>query len=342
MTTKNVRSIRIQNYKSIVDVEITLGSCATILFGENGTGKTNVLEGISLIGAALNQKLSSEFLFRRGIRVVDPNQMRSLCRPQCKEITFSVTTNNRNQVDIELTNDGTPYTEWKPTFSYGNTTSNQIKSIVGSLPVYCPRYDVLRRMDGDQSLQPLGVDGQGLLKLLAILVTYDQHEQLEQLEQLEDIKSTLSTLGWDGDIDPISEYQQDRLLISDSRFPDSQPMTQKHMNEAYLIVLFYATMIVSEHTSSLLVIDNFGKSLSHNVCIDVTKKLIGLAEKYNKQVVFSTRNPAVLDGINLLDETQKLHVVSRHKAGYTDVRSIAPNNSDDRGSVYHQFIDGKL
>lgn len=60
-----LRRIRIQRYKSIVDVTLELGS-VNILCGESCAGKTNLLEALALLGAAASGRL--HHLQGRGIR----------------------------------------------------------------------------------------------------------------------------------------------------------------------------------------------------------------------------------------------------------------------------------
>ena len=66
-----IRQIRIQNYKSIFDDTIELGR-VNVFIGENGCGKTNVLEAIAMASASLAGKLDSEELSSRGVRIAKP------------------------------------------------------------------------------------------------------------------------------------------------------------------------------------------------------------------------------------------------------------------------------
>src|SRR5687768_9050535 len=71
-----IRTLTIKNYKSILDHTIELGRI-NVFIGENGCGKTNILEAVGLVGAALTDKLSVEELLIRGLRVAKPSIMRS-------------------------------------------------------------------------------------------------------------------------------------------------------------------------------------------------------------------------------------------------------------------------
>src|ERR1043166_6400592 len=71
-----VRTVSIKNFKSVADLTLELGRF-NVFIGENGSGKSNVLEAIALGGAASADKLDNEFLASRGIRVTEPGLMRA-------------------------------------------------------------------------------------------------------------------------------------------------------------------------------------------------------------------------------------------------------------------------
>lgn len=85
-----IRELTIRNYRSILDHTIELGRI-NVFIGENGCGKTNVLEALAMAAAAVTNKLSVEELFNRGMRVAKPSIMRSSFRgAAAKEIAFQV------------------------------------------------------------------------------------------------------------------------------------------------------------------------------------------------------------------------------------------------------------
>ena len=55
-----IQDIQIKNYKSIPSLDLELGQ-VNILIGENGCGKSNILEAIALGCAASEKKLDNEF-----------------------------------------------------------------------------------------------------------------------------------------------------------------------------------------------------------------------------------------------------------------------------------------
>ncbi len=72
--TNMITSVHIKNFKSVYDLTLDLGSF-NVLIGENGCGKSNILEGITFGAAACANKLDSEFLGSRGVRVTNPEFM---------------------------------------------------------------------------------------------------------------------------------------------------------------------------------------------------------------------------------------------------------------------------
>lgn len=60
-------TITIQGFKSIVDARLDLGAL-NVLIGANGAGKSNVLEAIGLLGAAVSGRVTEESLRHRGVR----------------------------------------------------------------------------------------------------------------------------------------------------------------------------------------------------------------------------------------------------------------------------------
>jgi AAA15 family ATPase/GTPase len=71
----NVKRIHIKNFKSVVDLSLDLASI-NVFIGENGSGKSNILEALAFAAAAAADKVDNEFLVSRGIRVAEPRFMR--------------------------------------------------------------------------------------------------------------------------------------------------------------------------------------------------------------------------------------------------------------------------
>lgn len=71
-----IEKIHIQNFKSIYNLELEVGR-VNLFIGENGSGKSNLLEALVFVSASESNKLDNEFLVSRGLRVPQPELMRS-------------------------------------------------------------------------------------------------------------------------------------------------------------------------------------------------------------------------------------------------------------------------
>ena len=72
-----LETIRIQNFKSIVDLKLELGR-VNVLIGENGSGKSNLLEALAFASVAIGNRFKTKELVDRGVRDVDVEKMRPL------------------------------------------------------------------------------------------------------------------------------------------------------------------------------------------------------------------------------------------------------------------------
>lgn len=109
-----IKEIQIKNFKSIKKMKLELGR-VNVFIGENGSGKSNILEAIALAGAGAAGKLDNEFLASRGIRAAEPKHMRCAfgAENSASDISISITSTDNTRVTFELAHDGRPYSSWK-------------------------------------------------------------------------------------------------------------------------------------------------------------------------------------------------------------------------------------
>lgn len=360
-----ISQISIKNYKSIKELELELGRI-TVLIGENGCGKSNILEAIALCSAAAADKLDHEFLSSRGIRVPDDARfMRSAFEVQdvTDDITISVAeskstdaeqdSNEPKEFQCVLQNTkNSPYSSWQNVGDkiWGNTEEMLVALIkrqrennhapisdeqwnalqphfekllppleLQNFLIYSPENSALRTFETEAQIQPLGIKGEGLFKLLTYL-SFD-----ENMNSLVEIKKELMLLDWFDDFSiGIGVSTGERNINIKDRYLDESLsyFTQKSANEGFLFLLFYFTLFISRETPSFFAIDNIDASLNPKLCSRLLKELASLAKKHDKQAIVTTHNPAILDGLNLNDDDQRLFVVSRNKMGHTKVKRI--------------------
>jgi predicted ATPase len=349
-----IEKITIENYKSIQHLELSLGRI-TVLIGANGSGKSNILEAIALSAAAANDKLDNEFLVSRGIRVTDdPQLMRAAFEKQnvSKEVKIFVQRNDDNlkiEFILQKKNDQ-PYSAWVDSgnsprggakivrdlleriFDIDPSTDNIKEAFFDNVIkvstefnhlreflIYSPENSSLRTFEQEGQIQPLGIKGEGLFRLLKVL------SLVKNKSRLKEIKAKLKFIDWFSDFEVANDLspQESRIQIKD-KYLDKKfaHFDQRSSNEGFLFLLFYLCLFVSSDTPSFFAIDNIEASLNPKLCSQLMIELVNLAKKYKKQVIFTTHNPAILDGLNLNDENQKLYVIQRNKLGQTNVKQL--------------------
>jgi predicted ATPase len=373
-----IKYLSVENFKSIEKLPIEFGRI-TVLIGENGSGKSNILEAIVLASASAANKLDNEFLASRGIRVTHPSVMRSafLNDNLNKNIKLHVTTDQKNNRNFELENDNELYSSWRLSdaniasdsrLSDTDTVSelqNKFERILGKLGsdksgnekilvtlkklqdslesvrklekiikehkesrddikldelqdflIYSPENSSLRQFEMEGQIEPLGIKGEGLFKLLSVLAN--------DPEAMQSIKNGLEMLGWFKDFKLSDTHPSDRKIEIQDRFIDSESviLNQRSANEGFLFLLFYLALFTSKNTPRFFAIDNIEASFNPKLCEKLIQELSKLAKKFNKQVIFTTHNPSVLDGLNLDDPEQILYVVSRSPTGKTKLKRI--------------------
>src|SRR5947207_173817 len=85
-----LNTIKVESFKSLERVEVDLGR-VNVFIGANGSGKSNLLEAIGVLGAAANGRVDDEALLRRGVRPGLPALYKSSFKgtKQPKEIRFT-------------------------------------------------------------------------------------------------------------------------------------------------------------------------------------------------------------------------------------------------------------
>lgn len=345
-----VREVSIENYKSIRKLTLELGQ-VNVLIGANGSGKGNILEAIALGSAGARSKLDNEYLVPRGIRVVEPHFMRSAFPggEAGGAIMVSFQVQGRPHlvvnVDPERRTVGAPGVAGLPLQSEALLESllDQAKRqfagpvfegdefreylrarLATTLPpdflIYAPENSALRVFQAEPQILPLGIKGEGLFAHLKALSAPDRADRLAA------IGDRLALLDWFERFEiPRDLAPGERsLLIRDRYLAEGAVFDQRSANEGFLFLLFYLTLFISDATPPFFAIDNVDASLNPKLVTTLVEQLVELAKKHDKQVIFTTHNPAVLDGIDLGDDEQRLFVTERGKDGATRVRRVKP------------------
>ncbi len=366
-----LRKIRIQNYKSILDDTFELGRL-NVFIGENGCGKTNLLEALAMTAGALNGDLDADALSSRGIRLARPSltlsaftdhEAPSSIEVSLNEIPTPVRIGRKSGVD-NLSAD--PWIvgsvqilammmlrQLKHVASVAQDPLSEIYELIRAIPelrgsrekqlnashkadiesiadqleefaIYAVHTPALRGFQSDSKRSPLGINGEGLDTAIASL----DEAQRAELEERAGCVSWFKKLDIDEDDRlKLQGFKLGRstsaLYFMDKFMPaDNNLFSAENANEGILHVLFYLTLFLSKQTPKVFAIDNIESALNPQLCRELVKELAQLAAKNDKQALITTHNPAVLDGLNLHDDEQRLFVVSRDDEGHTVTNRI--------------------
>jgi predicted ATPase len=373
-----INEIVIKNYKSIEKVTLPLGRM-NVFIGENGAGKSNILEAVALAGAAGADKLDNEFLSSRGIRVTKPQLMRAgfVRDNESTPIEIRIKNASGSVHEFELTNDNAPYSKWERK-RRSKITLRRLKSIkdilkkakedqenasdviaidellsisinneidldsdIGKFVIYSPENSSLRAFDKEGQIEPLGINGEGLFKLLKVFAAEEDKASFNS------VREGLKLLGWYDDIELPDDGESGRsIVLKDKYICDGlKSFDQRSANEGFLFVAFYLALFSTKLTPPFFAIDNIDASLNPKLCETLMKKLCALSVENDKQAILTTHNPAVLDGLNLDDDQQRLFVVFRDASGFTQVRPVKkPKTKAGAAPVRlsQMFVDGVL
>ena len=381
-----IKKIEITDYKSIPQLDFEIGRF-NVLIGENGCGKTNILEAI--VFAACQEDLNNGNLGLKGVRTSEPQSYKSgfdsLDKPVSIKLKFTSLDNDVISYSFALNNE--PYSKWNvemeindianvndwfhfsqyqnilhqqindnptlnPLISEGTLLEllnrpkhNAIRKLeslgIPTYMVYSPENHFLRNYHIDSPYtQPLGSKGEGLLKLVKVI-------KKEKPEHYQEIIENLHLMDWFSGID-ISEdsISGTEFKIKDIYLEDGiGGFDIRNANEGFFLILFYITLFVSDYTPSFFAIDNIDTALNPKLCTKLIEVLCQLAVKHYKQVLVTAHNPAILDGLNLNDDSQRLFAVSRNKMGFTGVTRIEKKEPiEGRQSVKmsEQFLRGYI
>lgn len=210
-----------------------------------------------------------------------------------------------------------------------NPAASLLKCLQG-YAIYSPNTLSLRGMVGDQqSRYPVGLAGGRLAEAFAELrkAVLDNNEDLlddvfELIDWVADIQTsnTASSL-----LSPSAPRTKDLLKFTDRFMKKSRnTLTAYDASEGALYIIFCAILCLTPHAPKFFAIDNLDQALNPRLVSRLSSKLAGWLASTDKdrQLLFTAHNPAVLDGLDLLDDEVRLFSVDRNNQGHTLITRI--------------------
>jgi AAA15 family ATPase/GTPase len=412
-----LKKISIKSFKSILDYTLELGRI-NVFIGENGAGKSNILEALATAGAAIDGELGIEDLYTRGVRIAKPSITISsfLQKKPAKEVRFTLFSDDPEQEEsaqLELIlspedKDGID-AGWLVEFSSPNkpvSTVPDLQKLAARISAITskktlsqddmetltqfmkylerlglkkkpPRFDTrveatrlvavilpefqkrlktfciynlnplaLRGIQNVSRRTPLGINGENL----DVFLDGFSREQLQELVRYSkfipwfdnliiDTKDELKFKGHKLGRSTSRLYFRDRFMRRGNNV-----FSAENANEGILHILFYLALFLSDKTPPIFGIDNIETALNPQLCRELMKSLAALARAHDKQALITTHNPAILDGLNLHDDDQRLFVVYRDDQGHTVARRIKlkPEVGETRYKLSELWMRGHL
>lgn len=397
-----IRNLKVHNYKSLHRYEVELGRF-NVFIGENGAGKSNLLEALGFAGAVLNGKATVEDLYNRGVRVAPAAMTRGAFSGSRSREEMSLSFDMVDDASLGMitvspaaTTDSGAGADWTdinprdfeihpsepalfPTFlellrrgaladaeilmrewtvAAGAGRSRELSAKLAheqgrrklerhlaDYAIYNPNTPSLRGHQTVSMRSPLGIYGENLDVAFSALPDAQRAAIIERAR----------CISWFEDIvlDPDDSRRFEGMKPGRSRsrlyFRDKfmrrkdNVFSAESTNEGILYLLFHLTLFASAGTPKTLAIDNLEGALNPQLCRDLTKHLAELAVVHDKQALITTHNPAILDGLNLHDDEQRLFVVSRNDAGHTVTERIRVKpNTDESLKLSELWMRGHL
>lgn len=209
----------------------------------------------------------------------------------------------------------------------------ELLKLLQGYAIFSPTTPVMRGVTPEpQPRQPVGLSGGNLPR--AVLHLLKQRQQDEYSERI--CGDLLGLVDWADSIDvtrasdmPLSPSASASGVVL--RFRDrfmrkgANSLSAYDASEGALYALFLAVVAGHHESPGLCAVDNADHGLNPRLARSLIEHLCTwyLKAREPRQILLTTHNPLVLDGLPLQDDRVRLFTVSRTTAGRTSVRRVA-------------------
>ncbi|MBW2736575.1 MAG: AAA family ATPase [Deltaproteobacteria bacterium] len=362
-----IRKISVSSFKSLADVTVDLGR-VNVFVGANGSGKSNLIEALGVLGAAAEGRVNDTNLLARGVRPGVPDLYKSSFRK----------TKVRPSIGLEAVSDTASYkvelinnpakrsgSEWlfksellmegekhvggrspasqdelDPTAGVAATKGSKyvaartLLDVLADYVIYAPTTSTLRGVTMDaQRREPVGLAGGRLPEAIDELLRLR-----ESSESIADAcAAALELVDWAHSfgseerdaktpLSPAVEAAASRIVVFRDRYmaKGRDLLTGYDASEGALYVLLMLVLAVHPAAPRLLAVDNADHALNPRLAralfAEMCKWVLGSSEE--KQLLLTTHNPLVLDGLPLDHDDVRLFAVDRTRHGKTVVNRV--------------------
>ena len=365
-----IRNLTIERFKSLVKLDIELGRI-NVFVGANGSGKSNLLEAVGVLGAAAYGVVDDETLQRRGVRpgvpplyrtaFPEPNLVQdidlaarsddgaslrvTLWNPTDDPLEpWSFKTEKLVSADEKVVASRSPASKQAPNPSRG-WAAHEIVTLppgdpalvlmesLSNYSIYCPNTPALRGMtDDQQSRGPVGLSGGRLPESVEELLKAAASNELiaEAIDEVRDLLDWASDFSARSSIgvplSPSAARSQQMVIQFVDRFmaEGRNTLTGYDASEGALYILYCAVLALHPKAPKCLAIDNVDQALNPRLARKLMEAICSWTSRLNggRQWLMTAHNPAVLDGLPLMDPEVRLFTVDRDSRGHTVVKRI--------------------
>lgn len=371
--------LHVEGFKSLQSARVQLGT-VNVFIGANGSGKSNLLEALGVVGAAAFRAVEPEALRYRGVRPGLPalykssfshKRIRRIITIECKtkRATYVVGLDNPIKSNDPgawrisheaLESDGHKVVTRSPRGARVRVGDETIqlpkppsrRSVASILiqpegdegemdppqelmqrltdyAVYSPATSVLRGLVPDTARPPLGLSGGGLPLAVKDLLDhkrgrfgpFDLDSVWDLIDWADDVRAVPSD---QATISPAVSTTPTVLRFEDKFMsPSRNTLSAYDASEGALYVLFLLALAAHSDAPPTFAVDNFDTALHPRLARALTRMVSEhLLTENSRQVLLTTHNPLVLDGLDLLDDRIRLFAVERDKAGTSTIRRV--------------------
>jgi predicted ATPase len=193
---------------------------------------------------------------------------------------------------------------------------------VAPMAIFAPGTSQLRGSRTDIQREPLGLGGSGLSQAIDEMLRMEP-EKLGpfDLDDVYELIDWADSLGID-EATHIGEVT--RLRIGD-RFMGNGHKTVSLLeaSEGALYVLFMLALVGHDESPRFFAVDNFDQALHPRLARALTQLVSEqIVDDGSRQMLATTHNPLVLDGLDILDDRIRLFTVDRDSGGATQISRI--------------------
>lgn len=408
----------VKGFKSLLDTSVELGA-VNVFIGANGSGKSNILEALGVMGAAAFGSVEPETLRYRGVRLGLPALYKTSFKGQepHQAIILEAETNAAayrleldNPIEAPLAKwkvvresllegshqfldrqgqfahihftasefikpdafdeQQTPFDEqkvaastvaqvleWLQAYSPSPLEGSKVRELMAALrdyALFAPVTPVLRGTAEDVAREPLGLGGSGLPLAIQRLLNkeqqalgpFDLDEIWEMIEWAQDMAAA------PGSEVPLSPAVPTKALVL--KFVDRFMASERNALSAYdasegaLYVLFMLALVSHPKAPRIFAVDNFDQALHPRLAAALTRMVSRhIVREGKRQMLVTTHNPLVLDGLDLRDDRIRLFAVERDRNGATQINRIVLSEEllaeADKGlSLSRLWVMGRL